>query len=187
MSERCAVRGSRCGTGRVGRQTAVVIVRTRRPADLPACVKALAEVHVEDGYPKHWPEDPVTWLDPPELLAAWVSDRDETISGHVVLAGAVDDPLLARAMGRRLEQLASVSRFFVRPPARGAGLAQALLTEAGAFAAAHDLGLVLDVIDDALSAISLYERLGWQLVGRRPASWTTDDGHRPLLRVYVRS
>jgi ribosomal protein S18 acetylase RimI-like enzyme len=178
---------SRCGTGRVGRQTAVVIVRARRPADLPACVKALAEVHVEDGYPKHWPEDPVTWLDPPELLAAWVSDRDEAISGHVILAGAVDDPLLARAMGRRLEQLASVSCLFVRPPARGAGLAQALLTEAGAFAAAHDLGLVLDVIDDALSAISLYERLGWQLVGRRPASWTTDDGHRPLLRVYVRN
>jgi len=70
---------------------------------------------------------------------------------------------------------------------RLAALAQALLTAAGAFAAALDLGLVLDVIDDALPAISLYERLGWQLVGRRPASWTTDDGHRPLLRVYVRS
>lgn len=165
----------------------MVIVRARRPADLPACVKALAEVHVEDGYPKRWPEDPVAWLDPPELVAAWNSGRDETVSGHVVLVGGVDDPLLARVTGRRLEQLASVSRLFVQPSARGAGLAKALLAAADAFAAEQHLGLVLEVVDDALAAISLYERLGWQLVDRRPASWTTDEGQRPLLRVYVRS
>lgn len=142
---------------------------------------------MEDGYPKRWPEDPVAWLDPPALLAAWVSGHDEIVSGHVALVGAVDDRLLARATGRRLDQLASVSRLFVRPSARGGGLAKALLTAAGAFAAEQGLGLVLEVVADAVAAITLYERLGWQLIDRRPASWTTDDGQHPHVRVYLRS
>lgn len=65
------------------------------------------------------------------------------------------------------------------------GLAGDLLTEAVSFAVHANLGLVLEVVDDAANAIALYERLGWHLVARRPAVWTTDDGHNPPLRLYV--
>lgn len=160
-------------------------VRPRRPADLPACVDALTEVHRVDGYPKRWPVDPAAWLDPSNSIAAWVAESNGAILGHVIVTTCPDDPTLAHATGRPISELASVSRLFVRPAGRGVGLARDLLTEAASFAAHAGLGLVLEVLDDAASAIALYERLGWRLLERRPAVWTTDDGHNPLLRLYV--
>jgi ribosomal protein S18 acetylase RimI-like enzyme len=54
------------------------------------------------------------------------------------------------------------------------------------FASERGSGLVLDVVADHRSvAIHLYERLGWKLVGRRPAGWVLADGRRPQLRLYV--
>lgn len=179
--------GSHCGIGDRRPQTARVTVRARRPADLPQCVETLAEVHSQDGYPKRWPADPVAWLDPPTLIAAWIDGCDHTVIGHVALAADVADPLLGlgRASGCPVEQLASVSRLFVLPADRGTGRARALLAAAAIYAVERGLGLVLDVVDDAAAAIALYERLGWKLVHRRAADWTTDDGHHPLLRRYI--
>jgi hypothetical protein len=46
------------------------------------------------------------------------------------------------------------------------------------------LELVLDVVDDALPAIALYERRGWVYVDERLADWTRTDGVRPVERRY---
>lgn len=160
-------------------------VRLRRPADLPACVDALAEVHRLNGYPKRWPVDPTAWLDPSNSLAAWVAESNGAILGHVIVTMCPDDPTLASATGCAISELASVSRLFVSPAGRGVGLARDLLTQAASFAVQAGLGLVLEVLDDAANAIALYERLGWRLVERRPAGWKNDDGRSPLLRLYV--
>jgi len=160
-------------------------VRPRRPTDLTGCVDALAEVHRADAYPKQWPVDPASWLDPSDSLAAWVADSNGAIVGHVVVTACTNDPTLAQATGRPISELASVSRLFVTPAGRGAGLARDLLSQAGSFAMHAGLGLVLDVVDDAANAIAVYEHLGWRLVDCRPSVWTTDDGLHPLLRVYA--
>jgi ribosomal-protein-alanine N-acetyltransferase len=44
---------------------------------------------------------------------------------------------------------------------------------------------VLDVVDDSLPAIALYERSGWKLAGTQTATWTTPAGVSPTLRCYV--
>ncbi|HYO20201.1 MAG TPA: GNAT family N-acetyltransferase, partial [Dermatophilaceae bacterium] len=160
-------------------------VRPRRPTDLTACVDVLAEIHRADGYPRQWPVDPASWLDPSDSLAAWVAESNGAIVGHVVVTACADDPTPEQATGRPTSELASVSRLFVSPAGRGVGTARALLSQAGSFATHAGLGLVLDVVDDAADAIAVYEHLGWRLVDCRPAVWTTDDGHRPLLRVYA--
>jgi ribosomal protein S18 acetylase RimI-like enzyme len=161
-------------------------VRLRQTADLPACVEALAEVHREDDYPTHWPSDPVSWLTPPGLLAAWVVADSVGIQAHLALVAGVKDDRLNEAARRPADEIATITRLFVRPAARGNRLGERLLRTAGTYAADHDLALALDVVDEGRSAaIGLYERLGWHLVARRPAAWLMPSGDRPQLRIYV--
>jgi len=165
-------------------ETCRVQLRPRLATDLPACVEALIQVHRADGYPSRWPSDPAAWLSPPNLLAAWVADGDVAIVGHVVIAAA-NDGSLGAATGRAVDHLLSVERLFIAPSARRAGLARALLFEAASLAEHENKGLVLEVVDDASAAVALYEGLGWHLIGRRPASWTTVAGQQPVLRLYA--
>jgi hypothetical protein len=51
-------------------------IRTKRPADAPACVAGLREAHIVDRYPLTWPEDPAGWLQPAGTIAAWVATLD---------------------------------------------------------------------------------------------------------------
>ena len=146
-------------------------IRPREPADLPACVAALREVHERDGYPQRWPLDPHSFLTPAGLTAAWVADGCGAVRGHVTLIAQRPDALL-------------LSRLFVVPAARGTGLARTLLHVAMARAAGSGAGLQLEVVDDAAPAIRLYEGAGWQLVERRPASWVGPSG-RPTVRIYA--
>ena len=83
------------------------------------------------------------------------------------------------------DRLAEVSRLFVAPAAPRQKLGTALLGTAHSWAAAHDQRLMLDVVDDGGPAITLYERLGWLLVDRRAAVWTTPSGIRPVVRIYL--
>lgn len=170
----------RCGS------VADVTVRTRRAEDVQACAEALAEVHRYDNYPTRWPADPAEWLTPAGLLAAWVAENDGTVQGHVAVTCGTDDALLINAGGQPAEELATVSRLFVRPAARGRRLGEALLSTATTYAHQHGMGLVLDVVAERRSAANaLYEGLGWRLVGQRAAAWTTPAGVRPQLRSYV--
>ncbi len=162
-----------------------MLVRQRRDEDLPSCVRALAAVHAADGYPMRWPTDPAGWLCPPGLAAAWVADHADATAGHVGVVIGVDDPVLATSTGVPVQRLACVTRLFVAPAARGNRLGAALASIAHCYAVDQELQLVLDVVDDGGPAVALYDQLGWRMVDRRLADWTTPDGHRPPIRLYV--
>jgi ribosomal protein S18 acetylase RimI-like enzyme len=74
---------------------------------------------------------------------------------------------------------------YVAPTARGGRLGESLIAAASSYAGSQELQLMLDVVDDGGPAVALYERLGWRLVDRRTADWTTPQGIRPPLRIYL--
>ncbi|WP_432140516.1 N-acetyltransferase family protein [Streptomyces sp. bgisy084] len=129
------------------------MIRRRQDRDLDACVAVLAEVHTHSGYPHHWPDDPARWLTPDGLTAAWVAEADGTVAGHAALCGP------------------EVSRLYVAPAARGAGLGGRLLRAVEAEAAARGLRPVLEVKTTDTAAIALYERLGWLRRATEPQDW----------------
>ncbi len=147
-------------------------LRLRRESDLPACVEALRAVHEVDRYPMVWPEDPTGWLCPPRTLRSWTAELRGRVVGHVLLTAEGD---------RR----SALHRLFVAPSGRGSGTATALLSIATEYAHARGLVLELDVIEDSTAAIALYERAGWTLTARGPATFTWPDGTRPTERRYV--
>jgi len=144
-----------------------VVIRERVAADLEACARALRAVHEADGYPVNWPQDPLRWLDPPGVLAAWVF-ADPVVAGHVVVTAPGE-----------------VGRFFVAPSHRGQGIGRLLLTQAREWAAARGLALVLEVVDDERKAATrLYESTGWTYTGTSVADWTGRNGEPIQVRHY---
>jgi len=145
----------------------------------------LEAVQRADGYPGRWPEDPATFLRPSGLLAAWVAVADDAVVGHVALRDHIPGhglPYWTDATGLAQDELACVSRLFVRPDRRGDGLGGALLDAARARAERADLRSVLDVVDTGGEAIALYERRGWRRVGSVPwDAW----GEKTTLHYYV--
>jgi GNAT superfamily N-acetyltransferase len=145
------------------------LVRVRLAADLPGCVAALRAVHEADAYPLNWPADPLGWLDPPGLARAWVAELPEgTIAGHVAV------------------QAGELCRLFVTPAARRRSVGTALVREATAWAAEHDISLTLDVADERRSpAVAFYAATGWQHTDTTRADWTAPDGTPVHLRHYT--
>jgi GNAT superfamily N-acetyltransferase len=162
-----------------------VSVRPRLPEDLPACGRVLAAVHAADGYPSRWPADTAAWLTRPGLTAAWVARHARAIAGHVGVVQGVDDAVVSAVTGASPARLASVTRLFVHPTARGRKLGASLLDVVHAHAGTQGLQLMLDVVDDGGPATALYDRLGWHVVDHRIADWTTPDGRRLPVLVYV--
>jgi GNAT superfamily N-acetyltransferase len=161
------------------------MIRPRRSEDLDDCVALLGEVYRGDRYPVRWPRDPARWLVGRDGLAAWVSESDGTVDGHVSLHGTDESRARAqwlRALAVPAERIAVVSRFFVADGSRGRGVGRALMAAAEDHAAERDLRLALDVADHNLDAIAFYERCGWRRVGT--ATLTLDVGTFPLV-VYV--
>lgn len=99
---------------------------------------------------------------------------------------AGDDPdalpaglVLARVGGGEAEILS----IGVAPPARGAGLGHRLLKAVAIHAAAAGAGsLFLEVAEDNLPALALYERFGFHTVGIRPAYYA-----RGAARISART
>ncbi|MEU5956101.1 GNAT family N-acetyltransferase [Streptomyces sp. NPDC047525] len=160
-------------------------VRPRRASDLPACVEALGQVHIADGYPTNWPERPGDWLAGGSLIGAWVAELGGRVVGHVALCrSGADDVAPALWSGREGlagERVAVVSRLFVAPGARGHGIGAMLLDRVVAEAGELGLATVLDVVASDTSAIALYERTGWRFLGTDEQHWT------PRQTVIVRS
>lgn len=148
-------------------------VTARSSGDLRACVELLWAVHASDGYPAFWPADPTAWLASPRELAAWVARlEDGVVYGHVAIHVAEGHPachLWSRRSGRSPSGLALISRLVVAPHVRCRGVGTQLLAIATQEARVRGLVPVLDVAQDNLGAIRLYEKAGWRRVGRLDA------------------
>jgi len=148
--------------------TAEDSIRERTSSDLPACARALREVHEVDGYPVEGVDDAEGWLLPAGLLNAWVSGTPNKILGHVAICapqGEAAVSMLIEQTGLAEERIAVMARLFVVPAARGKNLGQGLATAAAAYAWSRDLRVVFDVMAKDKTAIRLYERLGCQRLG----------------------
>ena len=164
---------------RKNRETPAVVVRQRDDSDLSACVEALADVHTRDGYPVNWPADPAGWLTTATLIDAWVAELDGRVVGHVGLSGGTKDDVAPRLLSGRegvplVASTGVVSRLFVAPGARGHRIGAQLMARVVAEARARELRPVLDVVATDTSAIALYERLGWELLGIADEQWGPD-------------
>jgi GNAT superfamily N-acetyltransferase len=142
------------------------------------CVQALQAVHENDAYPLNWPADPLSWLNPPRLLQAWIAgDSGGIVDGHVAV-----QRLPSEASARHVE----LSRLFVTPAARRRSLAGALVDHVRSWAAEHDYDLTLNVTDGPRSAaVAFYEATGWRHTHTTDADWTTPDGRPVKLRHYT--
>lgn len=163
----------------------IVDLRPRTADDLDGCVRALAEVQRADRYPVSWPTNPGRWLTPRGLLEAWVAVAGGAVVGHAAIQDGGAEPELVEAVDVPADRLASVSRLFVTPPARGHGVGARLFDTVGRYAVEHGRRLVLTVAENGRAAIRLYERAGWIRVVSTPVDWLTIDGRPGLVHHYL--
>lgn len=154
------------------------LVRERGEDDLAACVAVLHAVHLADGYPTVWPDDPASWLGHGAGGRAWVAERSGRIVGHVALVRPTADDVAPSLL--RHGPAAVVSRLFVDPAARGLRVGARLLARAADEAHVRGARTVLDVVTTDTAAIALYERLGWTFLGTGRQRWS------PTVSVTVR-
>lgn len=142
-------------------------IRPRTDEDLPALAKVLVEVHATDGYPVEGVDDPLAWLDLPNAIGAWTAEVNRTPVGHVSLTEPGPGDEAPRLFARRFGAVptAVLGRLFIAPPARGQGLAQALVATASEAARRIGRRAVLDVMRKDQAAVGLYVRLGWTPLG----------------------
>ncbi|MDQ3095728.1 MAG: GNAT family N-acetyltransferase [Actinomycetota bacterium] len=141
-------------------------VRRRTSGDVSACLALLHAVHRTDGYPSTV-EDAAGFLVPPYEVASWVAVADGAVVGHAALHEPTDSATVSvasRATGLPQDRHVLLSRLFVAPEARGAGLARSLLRTAVTEARRKGQHAVLDVGQDFRAAVALYEAEGWSRV-----------------------
>ena len=166
------------------RKTSAVIIRDRSSDDA-AILEAIArETHRVDGYPKYMPEDLRSFIVDEDALGAWVAQNDHEILGHVALHRRSEQKgmeAIRATTGLEGDHVAVVARLLVSPAARRRGAGRALLDRAVEEARRLGRRAVLDVVDEHVAAIALYERAGWTPVGK--VDWSLP-GDR-LLREFV--
>jgi GNAT superfamily N-acetyltransferase len=152
------------------------LLRPRAGGDLADCVRVLAAVHRDDGYPVNWPERPAEWIAGAASLGAWVAELDGRLMGHIGLspsgAGDLAPALWGDRNGTGPERAAVVSRLFVAPGARGLGTGALLIGRAEREARQRGLHPVLDVVASDTAATALYERLGWERLATMEQQWS---------------
>lgn len=146
-----------------------VNIRSRRHGDVAACVEILRRVHQIDGYPTHWPQDPVRFVAPPYELEAWVAEEPGgEVRGHVALHDAGQDPACHRAQSASdlgPDNLAAVGRLFIAPGFRRRGVGVELLHAATTAAHRRRQRPFLNVVQTLDAAIAMYDRGRWENVG----------------------
>jgi GNAT superfamily N-acetyltransferase len=141
-------------------------IRVRRSRDVGSCARLLRRAYFEGVFPGHGDEDPRSWLDAPEVNAAWVAEQGGEIVGHVAVSSLRVGAAGLRwreIVGRPTEELRAVSRLFVRPRSRGAGIGSTLLQVATADVRARGLVPVTEVLTLSSEAPAFYLDQGWRL------------------------
>ena len=160
-----------------------VIVRPRRPADVPLVGDLILRQQPQTRYPFRNPLPfPIAeFVVRDGELAAWVAETVQdttpgpTVVGHVSVLDVTDHeigPSWADAVGRPVEELAAVSVLVVDLAVGRRGIATRLMDDCEAYI--RDLGRtpVLEVVADAHSrAVSLYLRRGWRVIGEVRPRW----------------
>lgn len=138
-------------------------VRSRTEEDVEACVLALRVLYETENYPQGANRDLKYFLTNEKNQRAWVAEHKGKIIGHVststIAADAAIDLWKTLHLGDNA--IALLSRLFVSPEHRNAGVAAKLVNEA--VRSSHEQGnrLLLSVTFESKAAIRLYERLGW--------------------------
>lgn len=140
-------------------------IRPREERDLPACAAVLKEVHAQDGYPVEGVDDPIGWLTPPRLTAAWVAELGGQVVGHVLVSEPDGEEAVRLWRERSAQPVEVLARLFVLPAARGIQVGEQLTKAAMARAQGLSQRLVLDVMEKDRAATRLYERMGWSSLG----------------------
>ncbi|MGH3509142.1 MAG: GNAT family N-acetyltransferase [Nocardioidaceae bacterium] len=147
-------------------------IRRRTTKDLGACARLLRIVSYQDRYPYHWPDAPRAWLSDGDVIDAWVAEHLGQLLGHVAISrvgtGGVSEARWREITARDPSELAAVSRLFVRPRNRGAGIGAALLKTATDEIRGRGLTPVLEVVSINEAAINLYVGQGWRLLAMDP-------------------
>ena len=168
-----------------------VVVRARSDGDLAVLAEVLAAQQPHSGYPQNWPLPfPVeSFIARADEDAAWVAELGGRVVGHVAVSRVgpgLEADLWTAGAGRPREQLAAVAVLFVDHTVVGRGVGKALLGTAVAAIRESGRTPVLDVVQETASAVALYRRTGWQVVGEGRPSWLPAD-HLPVLFMVLPS
>ena len=142
-------------------------VRLRRPRDLPTCARLMHRAFFEGQFPGVRRDSPRDWIDGPDVLAAYVAERDGEVVGHVAVTSVgVEGTSGLRwreITGRPTSDLADVAQLFVRPSFRGQGIGRSLVDAALADIRSRGLVPVLEVVTHSSVAPSYAYGHGWRL------------------------
>ena len=166
-----------------------VVVRERAPQDIAVLADVLAAQRPHTGYPQNWPLPfPVaSFIARADEDTAWTAELDGRVVGHVAVSRVepgLEADLWTAGTGRPREELAAVAVLFVDHTVQGRGVGRALLSTAVAAIRGSGRIPVLDVVQETTSAVELYRRTGWQVVGEGRPSWLPDD-HLPVLFMVL--
>jgi GNAT superfamily N-acetyltransferase len=131
-------------------------------------VDLAARVWVADSYPVYLPDQDLhRFLTEPSPLAAWVAEEAGQIVAHVATNAQSNEAVtrVVREAGISGE-IGYVARLLVDPGVRRQGIGGSLLDQASRHLASVGRTPVLDVVDSALAAISLYKSAGWIEIGK---------------------
>jgi len=146
-----------------------VLTRERVDADLDACVRLARMTHELDRYLMSLPDDLRRFIEVPDALAAWVTELDGEIIGHVALRSHSSAAVLARASEALKvppDRLGVIARLLVSSQHRRHGIGRSLLELACGDARARGLWPILDVVTYQHAAIALYDKCGWVRAGQ---------------------
>jgi GNAT superfamily N-acetyltransferase len=131
-------------------------------------VHLAARVWLADSYPVYLPDQDLhRFLTQPTPLAAWVAEEAGQIVAHVATNPGSNDAVMkvVREAGIAGE-VGFVARLLVDPGARRQGIGESLLDQARRHVVSLGRTPVLDVVDSALPALSLYQSAGWIEIGK---------------------
>jgi GNAT superfamily N-acetyltransferase len=157
-------------------------IRRRQGGDVDSCARILRGISSGGKYPLPRPASHRGWLCD-DVIDAWVAERRGIVLGHVAIArvggGAASTLRWREVTGRPVDDLALVSRFFVRLPERGHGIGTALLAAAVAGARARGMVPVADAVNPSRFGAPIYGDHGWRLAAQ---DWFGAKGER---RAYL--